>query len=71
MSRMEQRLEQLETRVAFLEHANAELSDEVFRRRQEIEALRKQLSTLTSRFEAAQAQPPAEYTPEEEKPPHY
>ncbi len=68
---MEQRLEQLEIKVAFLEQANAELSDEVFRRRQEIEALREQLATLTSRLDAAQAQPAAAYAPEEEKPPHY
>jgi uncharacterized coiled-coil protein SlyX len=68
---MEKRLEQLEIKVAFLEQANAELSDEVFRRRQEIDALREQLGTLKSRFEAAQAQPATEYTPEQEKPPHY
>lgn len=68
---MEERLEKLEIKVAFLEQANAELSDEVFHRRQEIEALRQQLAALTSRLDAAQAQPPATYAPEEEKPPHY
>ena len=67
---MEQRLDQLEIKVAYLEQANAELSDEMFRQRRELEALREQLSALTGRFEAAQAQPTA-YTPEEEKPPHY
>lgn len=68
---MEERLEQLETKVAFLEQANSELSDEVFRRRQEIDALREQLAALTSRLDAAQAQPATAYSPEDEKPPHY
>ena len=67
---MEQRLDQLEIKVAYLEQANADLSDEMFRQRRELEALREQLSVLAGRFEAAQAQPTA-YTPEEEKPPHY
>lgn len=68
---MDERLEQLEVKVAFLEQANAELSDEVFRRRQEIEALREQLAALTSRLDDSQAQPPAAFAPEDEKPPHY
>lgn len=33
-------LEQIETKIAFLERANAELSDVVFRQHREIEALR-------------------------------
>jgi uncharacterized coiled-coil protein SlyX len=68
---MNQRLDQLEIKVAYLEQANAELSDEVFRRRQEIEALREQLAALTGRVEAAQSQPQTPYSPEDEKPPHY
>jgi uncharacterized coiled-coil protein SlyX len=32
-------LEQLETKIAFLEHANAELSDVVTRRQRDIDAL--------------------------------
>ncbi|HWL62174.1 MAG TPA: SlyX family protein [Steroidobacteraceae bacterium] len=68
---MEDRLEQLETKVAFLEQANSELSDELFRRRQEIEALREQFAALRGRLDAAQAQPAAPYSPEDEKPPHY
>jgi uncharacterized coiled-coil protein SlyX len=67
---MNQRLEQLEMKVAFLEQAGTELSDELFRQRQQIESLRGQLTALTGKLEAAQSQPTA-YTPEEEKPPHY
>lgn len=67
---MDPRLEQLEMKVAYLEQANAELSDELFRQRREMEELRDRISTLTGRLEAAQSQPTA-YTPEQEMPPHY
>lgn len=67
---MDQRIDQLEIKVAFLEQANAQLSDELYRQRQQLEALRQQLLALSGRFEAAQAQP-SDYTAEDEKPPHY
>jgi uncharacterized coiled-coil protein SlyX len=67
---MDDRLDQLEFRLTYLEQANTQLSDTVFRQRQEIDALREQLARLTGRLEAAQEQPTA-YTPEDEKPPHY
>ena len=63
-------LEQIETKIAFLERANAELSDVVFRQHREIEALRARINALIERFEAAQSAEPAR-TPEEERPPHY
>ena len=67
---MDQRIEQLEVKVAFLEEANSQLSDMVYRQQQDLEALRAQLVDMTSRFEAAQARI-TEYTAEQEKPPHY
>jgi SlyX protein len=67
---MNQRLDQLEIKIAYLEQANAELSDELFKLRQETAAVREQLSVLTGKLEAAQSQP-TQYTAEEEKPPHY
>jgi SlyX protein len=67
---MDQRIEQLEIKVAYLEEANAQLSDMVYRQRQELEALRVQLAGFMERVEAAREQPTA-YTPEDEKPPHY
>lgn len=63
-------LEQIETKIAFLERANAELSDVVFRQHQEIEALRTQVVGLASRIDAAQSGAGVG-TPEEERPPHY
>ena len=65
-----QSLEQIETKIAFLERANAELSDVVFRQHREIEALRAQIATLVARVEAAQSDTDVR-TPEEERPPHY
>ncbi len=67
---MDQRLEQLEIKIAFLEEASAQLSDLVYSQRQELDALRAQLAGLIGRFDAAQSQPTA-YKPEDEKPPHY
>jgi uncharacterized coiled-coil protein SlyX len=65
-------LEGIEIRIAFLERANQELSDVVYRQRQEIDALRAQLGTLLARIDAAATQQDERpYTLEEEKPPHY
>lgn len=67
---MTDRLEQVEIRIAYLEQANGELSDVVYKLRQEIEALRAEFSTLTQRWEASQSAGTA-YTAEQEIPPHY
>ena len=63
-------IERLETKIAFLESANVELSDVVYRQSLEIQALRARLDALAQRVEAAQT-PQAARTPEEERPPHY
>ena len=67
---MSERLEQIEVKIAYLEQANAQLSDVVYRQRQEIEALRDKLAALSDRFESSQSAS-TPYTPEDEKPPHY
>lgn len=63
-------IERIETKIAFLESANVELSDVVYRQQQEIAALRARLDALAQRVEAAQT-PEAMRTPEEQRPPHY
>jgi SlyX protein len=63
-------IEQIETKIAFLESANVELSDVVYRQQQEIRALRARVDALAQRLEAAQT-PETPRTPEEERPPHY
>jgi len=63
-------LEQIETKIAFLERANAELSDVVLRQHREIETLRAQIVALAGRIEAVRSDTGVR-TPEEERPPHY
>lgn len=63
-------LEQIETKIAFLEGANAELSEVVFRQHREIETLRAQIVALAARIDAAQSDGVVR-TAEEERPPHY
>jgi SlyX protein len=63
-------VERIETRMAFLERANNELSDVVFRQQQEIQSLRLRVDALTQRIEAAQSVDTPR-TLEEERPPHY
>lgn len=63
-------IESLELKIAFLERANLELSDVVYRQQREIDALRLQMAALAVRFEAFQPAP-SSYTPEQERPPHY
>jgi SlyX protein len=65
-----EQLERIETKIAFLESANVDLSDVVIRQQREIQALRARLDTLAQRLEAAQSQEIVR-TPEEERPPHY
>jgi SlyX protein len=67
---MNDRLDKIEIRIAYLEQANSQLSDAVYKQRQELDTLRVRLSTLVGRLDSAQAQPTA-YSPEDEKPPHY
>jgi SlyX protein len=63
-------LEQIELKIAFLERSNTELSDVVYRQQQEIEALRAHLTALAARLDAGQPDQ-TQYTPEDERPPHY
>ena len=67
---MTERLEQIEFRIAFLEQANTQLGDTVYRQQQEIAGLREQIATLLQRLEAEQSQP-TDYSLQDEKPPHY
>jgi uncharacterized coiled-coil protein SlyX len=61
-------LEQIQSKIAYLERAMAELSDVVFRQHREIQALEAQLKVLRERIES----PSTEMRPaEQERPPHY
>jgi uncharacterized coiled-coil protein SlyX len=65
-----ERLEQVETKIAFLERANAELGDVAFRQQREIEALRAQIASRAARVSPPLSDPGVR-PPEEERPPHY
>jgi SlyX protein len=62
--------ERIEMKIAFLERANHELSDVVYRQQRELEALRVRLSATVSRIDELRHEP-RPYTQDEEKPPHY
>jgi SlyX protein len=64
-------LERIETKIAYLESANAELSDVVYRQKKEIDELRSRLSALSARLDSGQAEGGRPYSLEDEKPPHY
>jgi SlyX protein len=66
----DERLEMLETKVAFLEAANQELSSVLQRHQKDIESLHTRLVALLEQLDDLQHEP-REWTAEEEKPPHY
>ena len=66
----EETLEQIQTKIAFLERANSDLSDVVFRQQQEIRSLSARLKELAERLEGA-APDERERSADEERPPHY
>jgi SlyX protein len=63
-------VERLELKLAFLERANAELSDVVYRQHKELEGLREGLRALAEKLDARQSAEVAR-RPEDERPPHY
>ena len=64
-------LEKIEIKLAFLERANNELSDVVFRQQRVIDALRAQVATLGAQMQVSQESDVTGRTPEDERPPHY
>ncbi len=64
-------LEQIEIKIAFLERANSELSDVVFRQQRDIEMLRDKIEVLAGRLEASRESEITPRVPEDERPPHY
>lgn len=63
-------IERIELKIAYLERANNDLSEVVYRQQQQIDALRAQLAVLNGKMEAAQSEPTV-YSAEQERPPHY
>lgn len=63
-------VERIELRIAYLERANNDLSEVVYRQQQEIDALRAELAVVSGKLDSALTEQ-TEYTPEQERPPHY
>jgi SlyX protein len=63
-------LEQIQSKIAYLERAINELSDVVFRQHNDIKALEAQVKTLRDRLQGAQFEETPR-TAEQERPPHY
>ena len=63
-------VERIELRIAYLERANNDLSEVVYRQQQEIDALRAELAVMSGKLEGALSEQTL-YTLEQERPPHY
>lgn len=63
-------LERLELKIAFLEKANTELSDVVYRQQREIAELQQRVADLKDRIETLKIEPTS-YSSKDEVPPHY
>ena len=64
-------LEQIQTRIAFLERANAELGEVVFQQQKEIQSLTAKIREVLQRLEAAHSAQEERTVEEDERPPHY
>lgn len=67
----EQRLLMLEEKLAFVEMANLELEDEIFRQQQEIEVLTKAHQKLVQRLDMIEDGVDQENQADNSPPPHY
>ena len=63
-------MEEMQSKIAFLERASTELSDVVFQQHLEIKALQSRLQTLIERL-GSNAIEEAPRTVDQERPPHY
>ena len=67
MMSQEERMVEIESKIAHQEHAHEQLNEVVYDQQKQIEALRKQLVQLKQRLEDRDNQEPIEDAP----PPHY
>lgn len=64
-------LERIELKIAFLERANNDLSDVVYRQQQELTTLGEKVAALAEKLDSVKADEQTPYTLEDERPPHY
>ena len=70
MVHMNDRLEGIETKIAYVEHANAQLGEVVLQQAREIEALTAMVASLRARLDSGKVGE-SPWSAEEERPPHY
>jgi uncharacterized coiled-coil protein SlyX len=63
-------IEEIQSKIAFLERANADLSDVVFQQQREIHALALRIKEVADRLEGMQAEE-RQRSLDDERPPHY
>lgn len=63
-------IERLELKIAYLESANQELSDIVYRQQRDIDNLRAQMSVHQRQLDAWRSEQ-SDAAPVDERPPHY
>ncbi|MBI5616736.1 MAG: SlyX family protein [Gammaproteobacteria bacterium] len=63
-------LERLELKLAYLERANQELSEVIFRQQREIDDLRARLGAIFNELDAAKSERRG-FSAADERPPHY
>jgi SlyX protein len=66
---MHESMEEIQSKIAYLERAMVELSDVVFRQDREIQMLEAQLEAVRERLEGAPSEEMR--SAEQERPPHY
>ena len=66
----EETLEKIQTKIAFLERSNTELSDVVFRQQQQLQALTARLKELSQQLEGLDSAD-GKSDLRDERPPHY
>ncbi|MSR15633.1 MAG: SlyX family protein [Gammaproteobacteria bacterium] len=62
--------EQIELKIAFLEHAHQQLSDVVYRQQRELENLRTQMTAYQRQIDTWKSEQ-MPVAPVDERPPHY
>jgi SlyX protein len=70
MTHSDSAFESIEMKIAFLERANTELSDVVYRQQRELDELRAKLAALSTRLDTMK-ESATDYSLEDERPPHY
>ncbi len=63
-------IERIELKIAYLERANNDLSEVVYRQQRQLDALQAQVTALAGKMESTLAEQTI-YTAEQELPPHY